>query len=278
VRQVDKTVKLSSGGLVTLRGAADGPAMLFFHGVGGAAWSWRPQAEALGDQYACFLWEARGHGAAPRVADAGLGDYYTDASEALAVVRARTGGGITLVGHSMGGLLAIALAAESPQRINGVVLVDPVYPPSDGASAHDLGPFKPLMLALMKPLASSFVNDGFVARTISRWMFRHSFTDRGRMEEAWRDQRRQIPVEYPKMLLEAFGQPEGFPVQPFAQRIDVPVLAFNPRSADLVATLERRLGPRFVCERMDGGHYLQLDRPADVNERLRWFLRERIDT
>jgi pimeloyl-ACP methyl ester carboxylesterase len=207
-----------------------------------------------------------------------LADYYADAGEALAHVRAHTRGGITLAGHSMGGLLALALGAQSPERVNGLVLVDPVYPDGDGASAHDLGPFTPLALRLMKPLVGSFINDGRVARALSRWIFARSFTDRERMEDAWREQRRQVPIEYPKMFFEAFGQPEGFPTLPFAQSIDVPVLAFNPRSDVLVTTLRERLGARFCCERLAGGHYLQLDRPAEVNERLRRFLREQIDT
>jgi 3-oxoadipate enol-lactonase len=279
VRQVERTVvALPSGGLVTLSGTAAGQPLLFLHGVGGAAWSWRPQLAEFAGGNACFVWEARGHGAAPRVRDAGLADYYTDAREALAEVSARVTGGITLVGHSMGGLLALALASQMPQRINGLVLVDPVYPERDGVSAHDLGPLRPLALALMKPLAASFLADGRVARAIARWIFSNSFTDRARMEAAWSDQRSQVPIEYPKMFYEAFGQPEGFPILPFARDVNVPVLAFNPRSARLVDTLTQRLGPRFDCERLGGGHYLQLDRPAEVNERLRRFLREQIDT
>ncbi len=264
--------------MLTLAGAENGPPILFLHGVGGGAWSWKPQVAEFSSTHACFSWEARGHGAAPRVADAGLADYYTDAREALAAVRDRTSGGITIVGHSMGGLLAIALGAQSPERVNGLVLVDPVYPDGEGASGHDLGPLTPLALVLMKPLVRSFLTDGFVGRSIARWMFSHSFTDRANMEAAWVDQRRQIPIEYPKMFFEAFGQPEGFPVAPFARRINVPVQAFNPRSAELVATLRERLGSRFWCERVTGGHYLQLDRPQHVNERLRRFLSEEIAT
>ena len=251
---------------------------MFLHGVGGGAWSWRPQIAEFAATHACFVWEARGHGAAPHVNDAGLADYYTDAREALAAVRERTPGGVTLAGHSMGGLLAIALAAREPAGVGGLVLIDPVYPDGERASGHDLGPLRPLMLALMRPLAASFVHDGRVARAIARWMFVNSFTDRARMETAWRDQRQQVPIEYPKMFFEAFGQPEGFPVLPFAESVDVPVLLLNGRSAALDTALARRLGARFVAYRIAGGHYLQLDRPADVNERLRMFLREQIDT
>jgi pimeloyl-ACP methyl ester carboxylesterase len=272
VRQVEPALLLPSGGRLTFTGPAGAPPILFFHGVAGAAWSWRPQVDELRSDFDCFVWEARGHGAAPRVRDAGLADYYADAREALAA------DGITLVGHSMGGLLALALAAQSPARIAGLVLVDPVYPDGGAGSGHDVGPLRPLLLQLMKPLAASFMRDGRIARVLSRVMFTQAFTDRKRMEAAWPDQRRQVPIEYPKMLFEAFGQPEGFPVERFAEKIDVPVLAFNPRSAELVTTLTQRLGARFANERLRGGHYLQLDRPAEVNGRLRRFLGEHTKT
>ncbi|GAC1407695.1 MAG: hypothetical protein NVSMB64_14860 [Candidatus Velthaea sp.] len=268
---------LPSGGMLHESGPSDGSAVLFLHGVGGAAWSWQPQVEALGDEYRCFVWEARGHGAARRVDDAGLGDYYVDAREALDAVRARTGG-VSIAGHSMGGLLAIALAAESPQGIRALALVDPVYPASDGAPAHDLGPFKPLLLQLLRPLVRSVVRDGWIARALSRWIFVNSFTDKAVMETAWREQRRQVPVEYPKMFFEAFGSPAGFPDAPFAAAIDIPVLVFNARSKELEATLGARLGSRFERVRIDGGHYLQWDRAAEVNERLRRFLGEAATT
>ncbi|GAC1539977.1 MAG: alpha/beta hydrolase [Candidatus Velthaea sp.] len=268
---------MPSGGMLHESGAPEGPAVLFLHGVGGAAWSWQPQVAALAGEYRAFVWEARGHGAAPPVDDAGLGDYFVDAREALDAVRAR-GGSVTIAGHSMGGLLAIALAAESPLGVRALVLVDPVYPASDGAPAHDLGPFKPLLLQLLRPLVRSVVRDGWVARALSRWIFVNSFTDKRVMETAWCEQRRQVPVEYPKMFFEAFGSPAGFPELPFAAAIDIPVLLFNARSKELEATLAARLGPRLENVRIAGGHYLQWDRAAQVNERLRRFLGEAATT
>jgi len=254
-------------------GSPTGPAVLFLHGVGGAAWSWAPQVEALGSSFACFVWEARGHGAAPPVDDAGLGDYFVDAREALDAVRALRPD-VRLVGHSMGGLLAIALAAQSPQQIVSLALVDPVYPDADGAPAHDLGPFKPLLLQLLRPLVASVVRGGWLARSLSRWIFANSFIHKDVMERAWLEQRRQVPVEYPKMFFEAFGSPAGFPDEPFARSIDVPVLLFNTRSKELETTLGARLGERFENVRIPGGHYLQWDAATQVNERLRRFLGE----
>jgi pimeloyl-ACP methyl ester carboxylesterase len=255
-------------------GPAGAAPIIFYHGVGGGAWSWRPQVAALENERACWVWEARGHGAAPRVADAGLGDYWVDAQEALDAVRAQSAGPIVLAGHSMGGLLAIALAARSPERVGGLVLVDPVYPDHDRISGHDMGPLAPFMRTLVKPVARSLMNDGALTRVLARKMFEGSFRDRAAAAEYWPDQRAQVPIEYPTMLVEGFGVPAGFEVEPFAERIDVPVLVFNARSKVLDATLAARLGPRYAHERIDGGHYLQLDRATLVTERLRRFLGE----
>jgi hypothetical protein len=64
------------------------------------------------------------------------------------------------------------------------------------------------------------------------------------------------------MFSDAFGRPEGFPVQPFADPLDVPVLALSPRSRELAEAVTRRLGPRFVLERPAGGQDQHLERPA----------------
>ena len=105
-------------------------------------------------------------------------------------------------------------------------------------SAHDLGPLTPLMLLLMKPLVASFMKRRLaVARTISRWMFTPQLH---RSAPAWKTHGAisgaKSQSSIPRCSIEAFGQPEGFPVQPFARRIDVPVLAFNPRSRESWST------------------------------------------
>jgi pimeloyl-ACP methyl ester carboxylesterase len=65
----------------------------------------------------------------------------------------------------------------------------------------------------------------------------------------------------------------------FAREIVAPVellegspAAGRVRFPRLIATLHERLGPNFRHEVIGGGHYLQLDRPAEVNARLERFL------
>ena len=257
--------------------------MLFLHGVGGGAWSWTPQRVALEPGRRVYVWEARGHGAAAPVEDAGLGDYFIDAREALGAVIERERRPVAIVGHSMGGLLGMALASENAAGVAGLVLIDPVYP-EGGKSGHDVGPLKPLVRFALGPLARSFAHDGKIARSIARWTFEQSFEDRANMEEAWQQQRTQVPIEYPRMIFEAFEGVNGFPTRPFARELSSPTFLLygsaakkKPRSPELVASLRARLASDFVYDVIPGGHYLQLDRPAAVTERLASFLRDFVD-
>ena len=265
MRQAWSVERLSSGSALRFAGASGSLAapVLFLHGVGGGAWSWRPQAEACSTKRPTYVWEARGHGSAARVADAGLGEYYVDATEALAAVEAAHGAPAWVVGHSMGGLLALALAAERPASVRGLVLVDPVYAPEGGA--HGGKAFAAIMRRCVVPLVNSIGADGPLSRAVSRWVFGASFLDRACMLRAWRSQRTQVPVEYPKMMYEAFDGPTGFPNRAFAREITQPTLLMEPlgsegrRLVDLAADLAP-LRERFTGVALDGGHYLQLDR------------------
>jgi 3-oxoadipate enol-lactonase len=244
-------------------GPADGIPILFFHGVGGAAWSWAPQVRELSAHLRLYVWEARGHGLARAVADAGLGDYFADAGEALDDVTA-AGRPPFVVGHSMGGLLALAIAAARPGDLRGLVLLDPVYAPDGGTHAGGL--LARVARVVMAPLVDSIARDGYVARSLSRRVFEGAFLDRRTMERAWRSQRTQVPVEYPKMMYEAFEGPTGFPNRAFATEVEMPTLLIeplrgSPRFPRLVSELQR-LGDAFSHLTLDGGHYLQLDRSA----------------
>jgi pimeloyl-ACP methyl ester carboxylesterase len=276
-----RIVVLPSGGALHVADARSGRPLLFLHGVGGGAWSWRPQRDAFAGAVPLYVWEARGHGAAARVADAGLADYYADAREALDAVRRETGKRPVIVGHSMGGLLALTLACEAPQSVGSLFLVDPVYA-SEGGAGHVPAALGPLFAVLATPLVRSVANNGPVARMLMRRMWEHSFRDRARMEAAWPDQQAQVPIEYPRMIRESFTGPADFRIHAFTEEVAcaVSVLEGSARGGrrfpELLAGLRARLGDRFAHESIDGGHYLQLDRPAEVNARIARFVALRL--
>jgi pimeloyl-ACP methyl ester carboxylesterase len=179
----------------------------------------------------------------------------------------------------MGGLLAMAIAADRPYAVRGLALVDPVYAPAGGAGGgtHAGGLLANVARVALRPLVRDMERDGPVTRALGRRVFAAAFEDRACMERAWRRQRTQVPVEYPKMMYEAFEGTTGFPNRAFARELAMPTLLLEPRAAaprfpELLADLAR-LGRRFTHVTLDGGHYLQLDRSAaDVSHALGEFV------
>jgi len=103
-------------------GDADLPGLVLAHGGAAHAHWWSFLAPLLADRWHCVAFDLSGHG------DSGRREAYSlDAwvGEALAVA-ARSGfpGPPVLVGHSMGGLVAIQAARDAGDRLAGVVLVD----------------------------------------------------------------------------------------------------------------------------------------------------------
>jgi pimeloyl-ACP methyl ester carboxylesterase len=104
-------------------GAADAPPVVLLHGLRGFAYSWRAIAERLADQYRCVALNLRGHGDSGPSPERDLTiDLYVTDVESLAsqLQLAR----FTLVGHSLGGRVAMAYAAAHPERTRGIVVED----------------------------------------------------------------------------------------------------------------------------------------------------------
>jgi pimeloyl-ACP methyl ester carboxylesterase len=239
--------------------------------MGGGAWSWKPQRDVFSQTYRVFVWEARGHGSAARIDDAGVSDYYVDAREALAAVLDDARRPAVLVGHSLGGLLALRLATEVAGGESGLFLIEPGYELFEKTALAVAAP-------LLGPLARTFMS------ATLRNAFARTFEHKERMEEAWPSQAGQVPFEYPRFFRDVFAGAKGFEVRDFAKDIHDPTFLLEgsrvPRTLRrgirrLAKTLAEHLGEDFHHETVPGGHYLQLDVPDIVNSLLRRFLEKR---
>jgi 3-oxoadipate enol-lactonase len=101
-------------------GPADGAPVLLVHGLGGAAANWTRVAPALARTRRVIVPELPGHGrSAPLPAAPGLAPY----ADAVAAVLAHEGIERTaVVGHSMGGAVALRLALRRPDLVTALVL------------------------------------------------------------------------------------------------------------------------------------------------------------
>ncbi len=104
------------------------PVLVFLHYFGGAARSWQWVTERLADNYRCVVLDLPGFGGASpldRPSIEGMADYVRRETERLGLTA------FTLLGHSMGGKIALQVAADdSPgdQRVQQLVLIAPSPP------------------------------------------------------------------------------------------------------------------------------------------------------
>jgi pimeloyl-ACP methyl ester carboxylesterase len=107
-------------------GPADAPLLLLVHGLGGSAVNWAAIAPELAMDHRVLAIDLAGFG---RTQPQGRSTHIRDNERLLArFVERVCGQPVILVGNSMGGLISILLAADRPDLVAGLVLVDPAVP------------------------------------------------------------------------------------------------------------------------------------------------------
>jgi pimeloyl-ACP methyl ester carboxylesterase len=101
-----------------------GPTLLLLHGVTRCGEDWQPLMSALAARWRVVAVDQRGHGDSPRGTKYLVADYVADA---MRFVRDELATPITIFGHSLGAMVAAAVAAELPQLVHSVVLEDPPF-------------------------------------------------------------------------------------------------------------------------------------------------------
>lgn len=100
-----------------------GPAIVFIHGIGDSAATWTAVAERLADRFETIAVDLLGHGDSPHPEDPA--QYSRDvALSDIDDVLASIDGPALLVGHSLGGYLALAHAATRPGAVVGIVVLN----------------------------------------------------------------------------------------------------------------------------------------------------------
>jgi pyruvate dehydrogenase E2 component (dihydrolipoamide acetyltransferase) len=104
-------------------GEADGAPIVFIHGYGGDLNNWMFNQEPLSESHTTFAIDLPGHGGSTK--DVGAGDMGVLTGAVLKFLDAQGIAKAHLVGHSMGGAAALALAAEHPDRVASATLIAP---------------------------------------------------------------------------------------------------------------------------------------------------------
>ncbi len=97
-----------------------GPALLIAHGLYGSARNWGVIAKRLSDAHRVIVVDMRNHGDSPRFDT----HSYPEMADDLAEVIDHIGGPVDVVGHSMGGKAAMALALNHPDKLHSLIVGD----------------------------------------------------------------------------------------------------------------------------------------------------------
>lgn len=145
-------------------GPREGVPVVLIHGSNASLHTWAPWVARLGDKYRIITFDEPVHGLTGPAPDG----RYTQAVYAkvlAAVVRERGLGKFVVGGNSMGGGIAARYAADHPNRILGLILVD-----ASGAPYPDgLGGTSPVVKVMRLPLIRDYI-----AGLTPRWLIAKS--------------------------------------------------------------------------------------------------------
>jgi pimeloyl-ACP methyl ester carboxylesterase len=104
----------------------EGKPLLLIHGYGAGIWVWEKQIDILSQSYRVYVLDLIGHGFSDRPKIPYTSETYIhflrDFMDRVGIERA------TLIGNSMGGGIAWAMAILFPERVNRLILIDCVPP------------------------------------------------------------------------------------------------------------------------------------------------------
>ena len=110
-----------------------GSPVLFLHGLGGHAGEWTETASWLTKTHRVLALEVRGHGHSERRPPDVSPEAQID--DVAFVIEQLAGGPVALVGHSLGGLIALVVAAQRPELVHALVLAEAF--PGDGGEGEE---------------------------------------------------------------------------------------------------------------------------------------------
>lgn len=275
---IDSEMVSTPGGMLHVRVIGAGPPVLLLHGFPDSSLGFRELCEALAARgFRAVAPDLLGYGLSDK--PPGLEPYRSSAAvENLAAIARWAGGSVAVLGHDWGGTLAYCLAAEHPELVSKLVVLNAAHPESYAralrTSLQLLRSWYILFFQLRK-IAEWVVT----RRWVFRWMMRRLVARResmtpARVEAARRELLRPGAVT---AALAYYRAAFRWRIQ-CSRPIQAPTLilwgdadpALDPR---LLRDVDQHC-PRVRVEHVEGaGHFVQWDEPERVVQEVSSFLR-----
>ena len=243
-----------------------GPPVVILHGLFGSGANWRSVARALASHHRVLCVDLRNHGTSPW---ADSMDYLEMAEDVRTLIARQSLSSPAVVGHSMGGKTAMALALTNPNSVGNLVVIDiaPV-PYADrftpyveamrsidaAAAASRTDTQRRLAERLPDPATAPFLMQNLVSR--------HDHFD-------WRLNLAGIGVSVPSL--------STFPTALLGRRFTGPTSLIHGGASDFVAAADidafRNLFPDFQAHTVEAaGHWVHAEQPEAFLSALRQAL------
>ncbi len=251
-------------------GSDNSPALLIFHGLFGSGSNWMTLGRRFARGYAVHLIDLRNHGRSFHSAVMSLDAMREDVAYYVSHYRLQD---ICLLGHSLGGKLAMHYAVNHPEVVSKLVVAD--ISPRRYAPHHHLI-FQALAAVDLRLLHSRSEVESKLANRLSDPVLRRFLTkslyrpqaDKNRL--AWRFNPSALVENYEALIAEL---PEG---QPFVK----PTLFIRGEKSDYLTAADEPLirarFPHASIETLGGaGHWLHAEKPAACYQKVMSFLGEK---
>jgi len=243
-------------------GPADAPVILFSNSLGADLSMWQAQATYFGGQYRVVCYDQRGHGAS--AVPAGPYTFEELSRDAVALMDALDIAKAHFVGLSMGGMTALGLALDHPDRIASMTACNCVAGyGADGIKVWDE------RIGAVRANGLEPILEG----TIQRWFTQPTIDDRPDDIAAVRAMILATPVEG---YLGCCGALKKLAYLDRLSGIGLPALFIagthdqGAPAAAMRDMSERVGGSRYV--ELDAAHVSNIERPAEFNTALEEFL------
>lgn len=262
-RPVKKTIRADDGlNLVCeVRGKGD-TALLFLHGWCGDRDYWKHQADAFAADYRVVTLDQAGHGESGK--DRKQWTANSLAADVEAVVKALSLKRVILVGHSMGGPVALLSAKRMPGTVVAVI----------GADTLQNAEFQPPE-EMRKQFMEAFEKDfkGTMRAGLAGLMAEKTDADL----KNWLITRAEAQDQ--KMATGLMREMSGLDQKKLLQEARVPVRCINAAGGYAFFTptaveINKKYADYNAVTMPEVGHYPMLEKPAEFNQKLRDVLKE----